>query len=361
MEFTEKISVVMPTFNTPIPYLKEAINSILNQTFQDFEFIIIDDCSTNGSEEFLSDLQDKRVKVIRNSHNLGVPKSLNIGLSLAKGKYIARMDADDISVKYRFQKQYDYMKRNPDVLCLGAGIVNFEQKKILNYYVPNLKDQQILRIKYLFNYVGPIHPTLFINNEILKKHNICYDSDMENAEDYALYIQISRHPEWGKIESLNEVLLYKRSSKEQVSHTRIAKDKFEESQKSLLKELLDEASEEDYKTHCFYSSIQSSAVIDQESFNYYNQLIKLNNQLLIYDKKKFKKVINEDIKPKLLLNTIRNKKGLVHKIKIFRYTSLTSLINCVIKLAMTRFRYMKAIRQLKRSSDYNYFLETRAF
>ena len=85
------ISVVMPTYNTSVSFLKEAVDSILNQTFQDFEFIIIDDGSINDTPEYLRSLTDSRVRVIRNNENIGITKSLNIGFNKARGKYIARM------------------------------------------------------------------------------------------------------------------------------------------------------------------------------------------------------------------------------------------------------------------------------
>lgn len=85
------ISVVMPTYNTDVPILREAVDSILAQTFRDFEFLIIDDCSTNESVEYLNTLTDPRIRIIRNETNMGITKSLNIGFREAKGKYIARM------------------------------------------------------------------------------------------------------------------------------------------------------------------------------------------------------------------------------------------------------------------------------
>ena len=81
------ISVVMPTYNTPVEFLEEAVNSILTQTFRDFEFIIIDDCSTNDSRFYLESLQDERIRLIRNPENLGITKSLNIGFKAATGSF----------------------------------------------------------------------------------------------------------------------------------------------------------------------------------------------------------------------------------------------------------------------------------
>ena len=121
------ISVIMPTYNTELSILKEAVESILTQTVPDFEFIIIDDGSANGSDEYLNSLRDERIRIIRNPQNIGITKSLNIGLKEATGKYIARMDADDISMPTRFEKQYAYMESHPDVVMCGSWMEDFGQ------------------------------------------------------------------------------------------------------------------------------------------------------------------------------------------------------------------------------------------
>ena len=120
MYFEKKISVVMPVFNTQIDFLKEAVESILNQSFREFEFIIIDDGTTDGSSQYLGSLSDPRIRIIRNERNLGITQSLNIGFSIAKGKYIARMDSDDISLPCRLQEQYNLMERHPEVIVCGS-------------------------------------------------------------------------------------------------------------------------------------------------------------------------------------------------------------------------------------------------
>ena len=125
MEYPVPISVVMATYNTPTPFLKTAVESVLNQTFTAFEFIIVDDASTNESVDYLKGLTDERVRIVRNSSNLGITKSLNIGLREARGKYIARMDADDISLPQRFEKQYLFMEANPDAIICGSKVVDF--------------------------------------------------------------------------------------------------------------------------------------------------------------------------------------------------------------------------------------------
>ena len=124
MEHPVKVSVVMPTYNTAVPVLKAAVDSILNQSFRDFEFIIVDDHSTDGSEAYLSSLSDPRIRLLRNMEQLGVTKSLNVGLRAAKGRYIARMDSDDISLPERFEKQVAFMESHPDAIACGTGYEN---------------------------------------------------------------------------------------------------------------------------------------------------------------------------------------------------------------------------------------------
>ena len=100
------ISVVLPTYNTSVSFLREAVDSILAQTFQDFELIVIDDGSTNEAPAYLDSLTDPRIRLIRNERNLGITKSLNRGFRASRGKYIARMDGDDVSVPDRLEKQF---------------------------------------------------------------------------------------------------------------------------------------------------------------------------------------------------------------------------------------------------------------
>ena len=116
-----EISVIMSTYNRE-KWLPVAIDTILNQTFKDFEFIIINDGSTDKTAEVLSNYQrmDKRIRVITNETNLGLIASLNKGLDVAKGKYIARMDDDDKSVLTRFQLQHDFMEKNPSITVTGT-------------------------------------------------------------------------------------------------------------------------------------------------------------------------------------------------------------------------------------------------
>ena len=117
------ISVVMSVFKEPLDWIELSINSIRNQSFSDFEFIIVNDNITDiPLKSFLSKLQniDPRIIILENHENLGLTKSLNRALAIAKGKYIARMDADDISFNQRFQIQFDYLEDKRDYILVGG-------------------------------------------------------------------------------------------------------------------------------------------------------------------------------------------------------------------------------------------------
>ena len=124
-----RVSVLMSVYNTEEDFLRDAIKSILNQTFTDFEFLIINDGSKNNAEEVILSFNDDRIKYILNEKNLGLIDSLNKGLSLAQGEYIARFDSDDISSNKRLEKQVEFMDKNPNVGLLGTQYESFPKKR----------------------------------------------------------------------------------------------------------------------------------------------------------------------------------------------------------------------------------------
>jgi glycosyltransferase involved in cell wall biosynthesis len=125
MDRVPDISVIMPVYNAQ-DYLKESIQSILSQTFINFEFIIINDGSQDNSEMIIRSFNDSRIKLV-NQSNKGVAEALNAGLKLAQGKYIARMDADDISIETRFQIQYNFLENNLEYVCVGSNAILIDE------------------------------------------------------------------------------------------------------------------------------------------------------------------------------------------------------------------------------------------
>ena len=183
------ISVVMAVYNCE-NFIKLALESILNQSFTDFEFIIINDGSTDKSLDIINSFTDDRIKVF-NQENHGLAYSLNLGISMAKGKYIARMDADDISLPERFQMQYNYMEKNTNVDVLGGAMLYIDKSS--NYLGRSFSVISRANIKYyLLNLDNVIsHPTVFIRSSSIEKYGK-YCSSLFAKEDYHLWNKFLR-------------------------------------------------------------------------------------------------------------------------------------------------------------------------
>lgn len=206
-----KISVLMPVYNCEL-YIQAAVESILNQTYTDFEFLIIDDASTDATLSIIKSYTDSRIKIIEKPVNSGYTNSLNYGLTIAKGKYIARMDGDDISYPERFAKQITFLDANPDVVVCGTTykIVGNDKKIRL----PEKHNE--IAIGFLKgNCIS--HPSVMIRKECLDTFLIQYDTSKEPAEDYHLWIQLLVY---GKLCNLPDVLLEYRVYGNQVSKKR---------------------------------------------------------------------------------------------------------------------------------------------
>lgn len=202
-----KISVLMPVYNAE-KYLREAIDSILNQTFRDFEFIIINDASTDNSKNIILSYDDKRIRYFENNKNLGVSRSLNKGLKFAKSNLVARMDADDISSFKRLELQYEEMNRDKEITVLASNFdVVDERGHFLyreNYAQSSEEIYYILRFRDCLG-----HPTVMFRKSIILNVFHGYAINHE-AEDYDLWLRISSRY---KISKLNTSLLKLRTSR----------------------------------------------------------------------------------------------------------------------------------------------------
>ncbi len=182
------ISVLLPVYNAQ-EFLREAIESILNQSFKNFELIIINDGSTDHSEEIICSFDDKRIVYVKNETNLKLIETLNKGIQLCKGKYIARMDADDISMPDRLEKQYRFMESNPSVGLCGTWAKVINEKGEETGRIKNFTQNADLKIHLLFS-VPFVHPTVMMKTELLKEE--FYSTQYPHAEDYDLWCRLSR-------------------------------------------------------------------------------------------------------------------------------------------------------------------------
>jgi len=180
-----KISVVMSVYNGE-KYLKEAVDSILNQSFKDFEFIIINDGSTDGSKEILENYKDERIRLF-NNQNQGLIGSLNEAIGYSRGEYIARMDADDISLPERLEKQISFMESKKIVLCGSwAEVIDSIGNTIKHYIYPPIGSKKI-RL-YSIIHCPFIHPSVMFRKEIFEK--VGGYKSYKNIEDYELWTRI---------------------------------------------------------------------------------------------------------------------------------------------------------------------------
>lgn len=198
-----KVSVLMSNYNTPEEYLRTAIESVLNQTFKDFEFIIFDDASTDNSASVIESYQDERIRFIRNKENLGLTKTLNNGLGICKGEYIARFDADDICYPERLEKQVRFMDSHPEYIVCGAHGRYFGEKSGVAGG-PQM-EWETHRVFMMFsNYPVVPHVLAMLRAEMLRQFSIDYDESYRYAQDYQLWVTCLKH---APIAILDDVLL----------------------------------------------------------------------------------------------------------------------------------------------------------
>ncbi|QIL40275.1 glycosyltransferase [Pedobacter sp. HDW13] len=206
------ISVVLPVYNGQ-DYIKKAIDSILNQTFDNFELIIIDDCSTDNTVSIIEQFKDKRIRLIRNPTNKGNYACRNIGNSISKGKYIAVMDADDISLPNRLQVQYNYLERYLKLGLVGSfgQFINEIDQKVGILRKP--VEHNYIKL-FLFRDNCFIHSSMMYRASFLKRFHICYNERLKFAADYDFAIRCSKK---FKVMNIPEVLVEYRSHGNQIS------------------------------------------------------------------------------------------------------------------------------------------------
>lgn len=209
---TPKISVLMPIWNTPEKYLREAIDSILSQTFTDFEFLILNDSPDNTAlDKIVTSYQDKRIIYVKNTKNLGITPSRNKLIDMAKGEYLAVMDHDDISLPTRFEKEVAYLDKNPNVGVVGCKVETFPDGTMSR--VPSENDD--IRLAMMKS-CAIIHPASMIRKSVLIDNNIRYEKSFSPCEDYALFYRLMPRTQF---HNLTECLFKYRHHKTNTSKT----------------------------------------------------------------------------------------------------------------------------------------------
>lgn len=197
------VTVIMPVYNGE-RYLEEAVNSILNQTYENFELLLIDDASSDNSIELISEIRDKRIRVIRNAQNMGIAAARNIGLDASNSKYIALLDQDDIALPYRLEHEVKYLDENPQVDVVGG------HQRSIDCNGTDLERQWSVYLNpayikaYLMLNDTVVNGSTMFRKAFVDRYNIRYRENQYGAEDYRFWAECSLH---GVIKNLDEVML----------------------------------------------------------------------------------------------------------------------------------------------------------
>ncbi|MGL5964475.1 MAG: glycosyltransferase family 2 protein [Fusobacteriaceae bacterium] len=349
MDKNPMISVVMSVYNGE-KYLTPAIESILNQTYTDFEFIIINDGSNDQSLEIIQKYKeiDNRIKIHNNKINKGLIYSLNKGINLSLGKYIARMDADDISLPNRFFKQVEFMEEHLDITVLGTGILIFKNNlKFMRKKMRLTCEPEELKINSLFQ-TSLAHPTVFIRKDDLKKSNLKYELEEKGMEDFGLWLGLSKNY---KFANLPDILLKYRFLSTSVTSNVLkninntkntSKNMFYERLKSTY---IPDITEKEAKIHmelCGASNyFRISQPLIKEKEAWLEKLYLKNSKYNFFEEEKFLKKLHEIyLKNMLIYSDYKSYSNfeLIKQIKInklkFNFKRIQYFCNIIIKIVL---------------------------
>lgn len=181
------VSVVLPVYNVA-PYIKETIASILKQTFTDFELLVLDDCSTDDTAAKVQAIDDRRLRFIQNPQNLGRAGTDNAALQHVRGRYIAKMDGDDLCHPERLARQVAFLEKHPEVNVVGSWMQNFEASTYLNSYPEKPADAQVLTLFTL----PTGNPSVMLRTCLLREGGMRYDAVLRQTEDYDFFARYVR-------------------------------------------------------------------------------------------------------------------------------------------------------------------------
>lgn len=204
------ITVLFPVYNASA-YLKEAIDSILDQTFRDFQLLAINDGSTDDSVAIIESYQDDRIKLVHNEQNLGLIATLNKGIDMIESPYIVRADADDICLPERLEKQFKFMEANPEIGISGTWHEMLGHPSGRKRGTKYSTDDEMIRIRHMYQ-VHLTHGTSIIRKKVLDEFNLRFDPDFKHAEDYDLFVRMSKHCKMANIPEVLYLVRYHEGS-----------------------------------------------------------------------------------------------------------------------------------------------------
>lgn len=286
-----KVTVLMPTYNVA-PYVKEAVESVLRQTYDDFELLVIDDCSTDNTLDVVREVDDSRIRVVRNERNLGLADNLNRGLSLITTEYVARMDGDDIALPYWLEKEMNYLESHPEVGICGGGGERFGTTTSTILFPERHED---IAVNMLFQ-CTIIVPTFRMS--LYHKDGLRYRSDAFPAEDYRFWADAL---EVTRLHNIGETLFRYRMHSTQICSSRKEEQlgKVVEVQKQVLGHIVGMTSEDvEYFTGPFIERIGSPEDLRRRRV-FANRLLTLNSVKGFFNSKSLRRRLSFEIQQNL--------------------------------------------------------------
>lgn len=332
----KKVSILMPMYNSE-KYIKESINSILNQEYKNFELIIVDDGSIDSSIEIVKEYNDSRIKLYENIENKGLPYTRNKLLSLATGEYIALLDSDDIALKNRIKAQVEFLEENKNIDIVGSSAIIFGKYKIekASKVITGIDD---IKCNLMFGNCM-LNSTIMMRKEFIEKNNLLYRKECIVCQDYSFFVDAALV---GNIENMNISTIKYRTGHENI--TKKSKTKNIKLRKNILKEIgvrsfkgngffLDET---EYELISKYIWEKSENI--EYNYNEFNELIKILNKVIVINKDK--KFLNQDalekcIKTILLKTILLLDISLIQKFNLSKNNKLN--INQFIKVITREF------------------------
>lgn len=232
MNEVNRVTVLMTVYNG-LPFLKESVTSILEQTYSDFTFLIIDDCSTDGSCDYLESIDDPRLRLIKNEQNIGQTKSLNKGLSYVDTPLVMRMDADDISIKNRIELQLRAFDRSNNIAILGCQVEHMsENAEFIENYIRPCND---VDIKWLSLFESPMSGGSFLfRTEIIRDEFRGYCEEIKLGQDFELTGRVSSKYSVRSIPDILYRARVHRASSTQMNLDNLVKEELKNIRKSNL-------------------------------------------------------------------------------------------------------------------------------
>lgn len=329
------VSVVMAVHNEQENYLRQSFASMFHQTYTQMELIVVDDASDEYCQKVLRDLCENRenVRVVRNDTNQGLTKSLNRGIELANGEFIARMDADDISVYNRIEKQVAYLNVHPNVDIVGTGVVSFGTQNVFMSPVFGFNNDEAQC--YLFFSSTLCHPSVMMRKEFIDRNNLRYDENVKKGQDYDLW---ERASVFGEMTVLSDVLLFYRTHPAQITNTNRTDQETSADivRKRRLYRIGIEVTDEEYKCHQLLASGVDKTVNVRDVEAWVKKVIEHNEQRHLVDEK----CLSRNLRERLTLYKLRNRTGLSS-------FSLTDII-IIFKFLLLRVRMRAKLKKVNK-------------